>query len=321
VTNDWQDIVAPTLDVARSSLRKDDVDVVATAGRLGFLGLGVPEDCGGSGATCSLAGSVVEVAGAGLAHGTLLHQYIATYALWYGDAGIDDVTAAADGSRHYLVAFDRGITVGETLLSVPFGIQPHAVVHVGKDIRVLPAEGVVVDLVDGGWLNPNSLEARVEVGGGRGLTLARGAEQTRAVANGLSSMYAIGVATRLLEDTVTYAKERSQFGVPIGSFQAIKHHLSNAFIALQHARALAVAGLDEIDDGNPAATHTVALGKHLAGTATQAAAELCLQVFGGIGFTWESPVHEHLKSIIRLRQWPMTDANLRDDLQKDSRRQ
>jgi alkylation response protein AidB-like acyl-CoA dehydrogenase len=279
------------------------------------LGLGVPEDRGGSGATCSLAGSVVEVAGGALAHGSLLHQYVATYALWYGDADIDDVTAAADGSRQYLVAFDRGISVGETLLSVPFGMQPQAVLHVGQEIRVLPAEGVVVDLIDGGWLNPNSREARIEVGGRRGITLARGAERTRAVANGLTSMYAIGVATRLLEDTIAYARERRQFGVPIGSFQAIKHHLSNASIALQHARALVVAGLDEIDDGVLAATRTVALAKHLAGTATQAAAELCLQVFGGIGFTWESPVHEHLKSIIRLRQWPVTDASLRHDLQ------
>jgi alkylation response protein AidB-like acyl-CoA dehydrogenase len=320
MTNDWRDIVAPTMDVARASLRKDDVDVVATAGRLGFLGLGVPEDRGGSGATCSLAGSVVEVAGGALAHGSLLHQYVATYALWYGDADIDEVTAAADGSRHYLVAFDRGITIGETLLSVPFGIEPQAVLHVGEDIRVLAVEGVV-DLVDGGWLNPNSLEAQVEVGGPGGVTLARGAEQTRAVANGLSSMYAIGVATRLLEDTVAYAIERRQFGVPIGSFQAIKHHLSNASIALQHARALAVAGLEEIDDGVPEATYTVALAKHMAGTATQAAAELCLQVFGGIGFTWEAPVHEHLKSIIRLRQWPIADANLRNDLQRDNRRQ
>jgi acyl-CoA dehydrogenase len=127
-------------------------------------------------------------------------------------------------------------------------------------------------------------------------------------------MYALGAAQSLLTDTVEYAKTRRQFGVAIGSFQAIKHSLADASIELRHARSLVAGGLRELDDATPSAVSTVAMGKDKAGRATQSAAGRCLQVFGGIGFTWEHKTHAFLKTVVRLRHYPEAAGVLRTEL-------
>jgi alkylation response protein AidB-like acyl-CoA dehydrogenase len=105
----------------------------------------------------------------------------------------------------------------------------------------------------------------------------------------------LGVAQRCLDMTVAYVKERRQFARPIGSFQAIKHRLADLWTAIAQARAAsryAAACLAEDDPDTPVA---VALAKSACSDVAVLAAEECVQLHGGIGFTWEHPAHLYLK--------------------------
>jgi alkylation response protein AidB-like acyl-CoA dehydrogenase len=98
-----------------------------------------------------------------------------------------------------------------------------------------------------------------------------------------------GLAQRMLDMTADYAKERRQFGVPIGSFQAVKHHLANARIALEFARPLvyrAAATLDPVH---------AAMAKSKADEAALEAARVALQCHGAIGYTTEYDLHLFMK--------------------------
>jgi alkylation response protein AidB-like acyl-CoA dehydrogenase len=98
-----------------------------------------------------------------------------------------------------------------------------------------------------------------------------------------------GLAQRMLDMTAEYAKERRQFGVPIGSFQAVKHHLANARIALEFARPLvyrAAATLDPVH---------AAMAKLKADEAALTTAKAALQCHGAIGYTTEYDLHLYMK--------------------------
>jgi alkylation response protein AidB-like acyl-CoA dehydrogenase len=105
---------------------------------------------------------------------------------------------------------------------------------------------------------------------------------------------AVGVAEHVLEISNAYAKERFQFGRPIGSFQAVKHHLANMLIDVEASRAAATFAVDALDRGDDA-RHAAAVAKSFAGPACARVAGLAIQVHGGIGFTWEHDAHMHLK--------------------------
>jgi alkylation response protein AidB-like acyl-CoA dehydrogenase len=105
----------------------------------------------------------------------------------------------------------------------------------------------------------------------------------------------LGLAERCLEMTVGYAKERRQFARPIGSFQAIKHRLADLYVLVAQARAAARYAAACLADGSPDAPVAVAMAKAYCGEAAVKAAEECVQLHGGIGFTWEHPAHLYLK--------------------------
>jgi alkylation response protein AidB-like acyl-CoA dehydrogenase len=105
----------------------------------------------------------------------------------------------------------------------------------------------------------------------------------------------LGLAEKCLEMTVAYVKERRQFARPVGSFQALKHRLADLWVAITQARAAAryaAACLAGGEDDTPVA---VALAKAQCGDVAVHAAEECVQMHGGIGFTWEHPAHLYLK--------------------------
>jgi alkylation response protein AidB-like acyl-CoA dehydrogenase len=106
-----------------------------------------------------------------------------------------------------------------------------------------------------------------------------------------------GLAQRMLDLTAEYAKERRQFGVPIGSFQAVKHHLANARIALEFARPLvyrAAATLDPVH---------ASMAKSKADDAALITAKAALQCHGAIGYTTEYDLHLYMK-----RAWVLARA-------------
>ncbi|ETA96289.1 MULTISPECIES: acyl-CoA dehydrogenase family protein [Mycobacterium avium complex (MAC)] len=109
---------------------------------------------------------------------------------------------------------------------------------------------------------------------------------------------ALGAAARLLDMTVSYARRREQFGAPIGSFQAVKHHCADMAVAVEAGRASLWAAALALDTASgaarsraasAAAAYTKSAAAKVAGTA--------LQVHGGIGFTWEHDLHLFLRRI------------------------
>jgi alkylation response protein AidB-like acyl-CoA dehydrogenase len=105
----------------------------------------------------------------------------------------------------------------------------------------------------------------------------------------------LGLAQRCLDITVDYAKERRQFARQIGSFQAIKHRLADLYVAITQARAAARYAAACLAEGSPDTEVAVAIAKAYCGETAVKAAEECVQLHGGIGFTWEHPAHLYLK--------------------------
>jgi alkylation response protein AidB-like acyl-CoA dehydrogenase len=106
----------------------------------------------------------------------------------------------------------------------------------------------------------------------------------------------LGIAEETLTMANDYAKQREQFGRPIGSFQAIKHILADMFVRQEVARAAAYAAGATLDD--PAVGEVgraVSSAKLTAGEAAMKNSRACIQVHGGMGFTWEIPAHFYLK--------------------------
>jgi acyl-CoA dehydrogenase len=104
----------------------------------------------------------------------------------------------------------------------------------------------------------------------------------------------VGVAREALTRTVDYDRDRKQFGVPVGSFQAIKHTMADLHVGVtmaEHAVLFAAHALDTGDAGDPATDIAVAVAKAKAADAAWAATGAMIQFFGGIGFTWEHEAH------------------------------
>jgi alkylation response protein AidB-like acyl-CoA dehydrogenase len=104
-----------------------------------------------------------------------------------------------------------------------------------------------------------------------------------------------GLAQRCLDMTVAYVKERKQFARPVGSFQGLKHRLADLWVSVTQARAASRYAAACLATGSADAKVAVALAKaYCSDTAVQAAQE-CVQMHGGIGFTWEHTPHLFLK--------------------------
>ncbi len=131
--------------------------------------------------------------------------------------------------------------------------------------------------------------------------VAVGAAAEAAVSAGLSAGAAVlaaeqlGLAQRCLDMTVAYVKERRQFARPIGSFQALKHRLADLWTTITLARAASRYAAACLAADLPDAPVAVALAKSACCEAAVTAAQECVQLHGGIGFTWEHPAQLYLK--------------------------
>ena len=104
-----------------------------------------------------------------------------------------------------------------------------------------------------------------------------------------------GIAAATCDLAVDYAKGREQFGRPIGSFQAVKHLCADMLVRAEVARAAVQAAAVTVDQPEVGDALRAAAGAALlAAEAAMANAKACIQVHGGMGFTWEVPVHLYL---------------------------
>ncbi|HMG43272.1 MAG TPA: acyl-CoA dehydrogenase [Acidimicrobiales bacterium] len=175
-------------------------------------------------------------------------------------------------------------------------------VPVGRDLAVVAASspGLTVRQADG--LDPTRRLARmradgVEVAGDDLLT--GGVAVARRIGRVLAAAEAAGGARACTEAAVDYAKVREQFGRPIGSFQAVKHHCADMLVDAELAAAAAwAAARPAADDGQARLSAAVAATQAL--PAYRRCAERNIQVHGGVGYTWEHDAHLHLRRAASL---------------------
>jgi alkylation response protein AidB-like acyl-CoA dehydrogenase len=146
----------------------------------------------------------------------------------------------------------------------------------------------------------------VEVGSGSGSAQSVDSEALETVLERATIALAAemtGTARRLFDMTLAYAKERVQFDVPIGSFQAIQHKLADVALDLERATSAvyyAAMAIDAKDADRHRATH---VAKAAAGTAATRAAKDGIQVHGGIGYTWEHDLHLFIRHAYGSEAW------------------
>lgn len=127
----------------------------------------------------------------------------------------------------------------------------------------------------------------------------------------------VGVCTHLLDEAVAYAKVRRQFATPIGAFQAVAHELADMFVVLESARGAARHAARRHAVGGPDAGRAARVAKAAANDAARRIETQTLQVFGGIGFTWEHDLHLWLKRALALQSRHGTTRTLRAALAAD----
>jgi hypothetical protein len=142
-------------------------------------------------------------------------------------------------------------------------------------------------------------ETRVLTGPGAAAAIRRTADRA-AVATGAELL---GLSERMITIAAEYARERQQFGRPIGSFQAVKHLLAGAQVRLEFARPVVYGAAWALDHDAPDASRAASVAKAYASDAATEAARASLQVHGAIGYTWECDLHLFLK-----RAWALAEA-------------
>jgi alkylation response protein AidB-like acyl-CoA dehydrogenase len=169
-----------------------------------------------------------------------------------------------------------------------------AVLVLGDEVRL--AEGVTGSAVAESVDPLSPLHELTSVPGGTVLGDARDAERMRWEGAVLTAALQVGLAARLTEMAVDYAKTREQFGRVIGSFQAVKHLCADMFVRTELARVAVHAAAVTLDDEEATDAGRAAAGaKLLADEAAVTNGRSSVQVHGGMGFTWEVPVHFFLK--------------------------
>ena len=193
------------------------------------------------------------------------------------------------------------------------GVWPLFIEHAAHVdcVLVLRASGVArIDRAElppgtaGDALDPfNPVHVFASLPAGRPVGDAALAARLRRVGTLLAAALQLGIANAALEVAVAYAQRRKQFGVAIGSFQALKHLLADMYVRASLARSATWAAAAVLDD--PAvgdAERSVSGAKLLAGEAAVANARAAIQIFGGMGFTWEMAPHFLLKRALVLDQ-------------------
>jgi Acyl-CoA dehydrogenase, C-terminal domain len=105
----------------------------------------------------------------------------------------------------------------------------------------------------------------------------------------------VGACGRILDLVVAHVKQRQQFGVPIGSFQAVKHKAADMYVAIERARALSYFSALTIAEDDPRQRRAALMAKAAAGECAHVLYANGAQLFGAMGFTWESELHVYLK--------------------------
>ncbi|MDX6334700.1 MAG: hypothetical protein QOG05_2040 [Streptosporangiaceae bacterium] len=303
----------------------------------GLLGLHLPAESGGQGYGLGELAVALEELGDALVPGGFLPTVLASALLARSGAAAADtgklLAGLADGSRSGAVALAAGLTGTDTDGGLILGGESAPVLGGGlADLVVLPVltgtqeRWAAVDAADLTITELDSLDAtrplatvradRVPVPAGRvlpGLTRAG----VTSLAAALFAAEACGIAGWAVRTAAEYARIRHQFGRPIGQFQAVKHRCARMLTAAEQAAAAAsdaVAACDAARDEPPATGEgngpeeppaqrefAAAVAAVVALDAAVSCTHECIQVLGGIGYTWEHPAHRYYRRALSLR--------------------
>jgi len=225
------------------------------------------------------SGALTERLLPGLADGTVV-----------GAVGLADGAVFADGT----VSGDAGVVISGHLADV-------LLVPVGDDVAVVELAAGGVTVVVPANLDQSRRAARVVLDAAPAVLLPGARGLLTDTARAVFAAEAIGIAGETTQQAAEYAKVRVQFGRPIATFQAVKHHCANMLVAAELATAAtwdagrAADAADRADDDGGQFSYTAAIAATLAIPAAADNASLNIQVHGGIGFTWEHDAHLYLR--------------------------
>ncbi|AQA13461.1 acyl-CoA dehydrogenase family protein [Streptomyces malaysiensis] len=279
-------------------------------GEAGLFALRVPEPAGGVGLGLPEAVLAFEEAGRALLPGPLVATELAAGLCTTGLCTMGSFESGRAG------ALAAGVAQGEAVVTALDGggapvehlASADAVLALGPTaVELIPAEEVArstepIRSVDPATPLHRTAPSRTrseQAGPGRSGIAAR----LRREAALLTAAQQLGSACRTVELAVDHAKRRTQFGRPIGAFQAVQHLCAQMLVRAESARSVVYAAAVTEDPGD------IAAAKLLADEAAVHNARDCLQVHGGMGFTWEADVHLHLKRAwVRAGQWQSAAA-------------
>lgn len=273
--------------VVRRAWSERDVGVRAALAELGVLGLNAPVELGGMGLGARSWVLVLEEAGRAAAPAPLIELIAVIPTLV--ELGEDELVARVmTGEALVTVASDAGFALDADLAERVYGLD--AGVHRFLAPQLTPERSVDgsrrLFRVDG----PREATAADEAGLRDRLALA-------------SAASLVGLSRWMLDTGVAYAKARRQFGKPIGSFQAVQHHLVDALSKVAFAAPAVYRAAWSLDVGHPQRDVHVAMAKLYASEAATFTARKVLQVHGAIGYAFEHDLHLWMK-----RAWALSAA-------------
>ena len=267
-------------------------------GELGLLGLLVPEDAGGLDLGPLVAVAALEEAGYAGVPGPLVET-------------VTVVAPALAAARHDLLpdvlAGTARVAVQTGPDAVPYAAVVDAVLQVDGGVRLLTRDDVKLEpvaTVDGSRALATVVGEGAALDGTADLLLPRLG----------TAAFLLGLARRQVDLTVAYVKDRKQFGVAVGTFQALKHPLADAVVGTEFAWPAVLRAAQSVADGDPDAVKHVAMAKLLASESAYRVSRVCLQAHGAIGYTTEYDLH-----LFGKRTWALaadwgSPAQLRTEL-------
>jgi 3-oxochol-4-en-24-oyl-CoA dehydrogenase len=276
---------------------------------LGWLGLHISEDNGGSGFGMPELVVVVEQLGAGLAPGPFVSTVIASAAIAAaapGDVAARLLPGLADGSVVAGVGIGGNLTatassVNGTAHTVLGGALGHLlVVRAGADLAIVERSATGVAITNRTNLDPTRRSAEVTFTDAPAIVVAGGGQVLLDITRLLLAAEATGIARSTTTMAADYARVREQFGRVIATFQAVKHHCANMLVETEIATGAVWDAARAAQAGGDQFSYAASIAAATAATAADFCAQTNIQVHGGIGFTWEHDAHLYLRRALSI---------------------
>ncbi|MCQ3810587.1 MAG: acyl-CoA/acyl-ACP dehydrogenase [Acidimicrobiia bacterium] len=283
-------------EVVRAAWENDNgrTDGLWTAlAEMGVVGMTAPESAGGLGMNETDLVLLLEEAGrAALPEPLLEHTAVGIPTLAEAGGPVSDawLERAASGEVTLCAGPAGGYAVGAASCDL--------ILLIGERVRAVPVDGA--SLVEHRSVDGSRRLFEVE---GDAVTLDADPALAFDRSAAAAAAQCVGVAQHLLDATVEYVAQRYQFGKPVGSYQAVKHHLANAALKIEFARPTARHAAWCIATSDPDRSRDVSMAKALASEAVDLASRTALQCHGAIGYTFEYDLHLWMK-----RGWALSAA-------------